>query len=429
MSHELRTPLNCIVGYSHILHNDPTMPDHRREAVEILKRSGEHLSSLIEDIQDIAGIEARKFNIHYQTINFPAFIEHLVNIFRTQTEDKGLVFRCQVLDQLPNNLRGDEKRIRQVLINLLNNAIKFTSTGEIIFRISYRSEVASFQIIDSGEGIAQQYIEEIFQPFTRFGQSTGNAVVGSGLGLTISKILTELMGGELTVSSIVGKGSRFSMRLLLPTVKTVVETPENDNIIGFQEATKNILVVDDQHEQSNLIITLLEPLGFHVEKAESGEQCLAMVQTRLPDLILLDLAMQGIGGMETARRLRQQSVYISILVLSANTYPADRQAAINAGCNGFLSKPLQIADLLDTLKLHLSLNWIYQGKQPQPTNTSADQPISRSADDTAANQHHQSVNSIRAHRRLVRFETTTQRVNNYRPWLPTVCTAYSSLGE
>ncbi|MEE9346301.1 MAG: response regulator [Methylococcales bacterium] len=375
MSHELRTPLNCIVGYSHILHKDPTMPEHRREAVEILKRSGEHLSSLIEDIQDIAGIEARKFEVRYQTIGFPVFIEHLVNIFRTQTEDKGLIFRCQVVDQLPNKIRGDEKRIRQVLINLLNNAIKFTATGEIIFRISYRSEVASFQIIDSGEGIEQQYIEEIFQPFTRFSQSTGNAVVGSGLGLTISKILTELMGGELTVSSIVGKGSRFSVRLLLPNVKTVVETPEDDNIIGFQEATKNILVVDDQHEQSNLIVTLLEPLGFQVEKAESGERCLAMVQTLMPDLILLDLAMQGIGGMETATRLRQHSAYMPILVLSANTYPADRQAAIDAGCNGFLSKPLQITDLLDTLKLHLSLNWIYQGKQPQPTTTSADQPM------------------------------------------------------
>jgi CheY-like chemotaxis protein len=158
------------------------------------------------------------------------------------------------------------------------------------------------------------------------------------------------------------------VRLLLPNVNTAVETLEEDNIIGFQEATKNILVVDDQLEQTNLIITLLEPLGFHVEKAESGEQCLAIVQTLMPDLILLDLAMPSMGGMETAKQLRQQGIDLPILVLSANTYPANRQAAIDAGCNGFLSKLLQIADLHDTLKLHLSLHWIYQGTQPQPIN-------------------------------------------------------------
>lgn len=364
MSHEIRTPLNCIVGYSHILHKDQAIPEHRRKAVEILKHSGEHLSSLIEDILDIAGIEARKFDLRYKSLNFPALIEHLVSIFKTQAEDKGLIFRCQVVDQLPKQIRGDEKRIKQILINLLNNAIKFTASGDILFRISYRSDVAAFQIIDSGEGIEQHDIEEIFQPFIRLGQSTGNAVEGSGLGLTISKILTELMGGELTVKSTKGKGSTFTVRLLLSNLHDVIEMPEEENVIGFQEAMKKILVVDDQLEQRNLIVTLLEPLGFSLTTASSGEECLQQLKNIVPDLILLDLAMSGISGMETAQQLRQQNYQMPILVLSANAYPSDRQAAIDVGCNDFLSKPIQVGDLLRKIKLHLSLHWIYEGKQP-----------------------------------------------------------------
>ncbi len=369
MSHEIRTPLNCIVGYSHILHKDPSIPEHRQEAVEILKRSGEHLSSLIEDILDIAGIEARKFDLRYQPLNFPALIEHLVSIFKTQAEDKGLVFRCQIVDPLPNKIRGDEKRIKQVLINLLNNAVKFTRSGEIVFRISYRYNIATFQVIDSGEGIDQQNLKEIFQPFVRLGQSTGNAVAGSGLGLTISKILTELMGGELTVDSTKNQGSIFTVRLLLSNLLDETIILEEDNIIGFQGAGKTILVVDDQVEQRNLIVSLLEPLGFTVLTAASGEQCLDQLKTRAPDLILLDLAMKGINGMETARRIRHKSYKMPIVVLSANAYPSDQQATIDAGCNDFLSKPVQIIDLLSKLKLHLSLQWIYEGTEMRKTHS------------------------------------------------------------
>lgn len=375
MSHEIRTPLNCIVGYSHILDKDPMIPEHRREAVEILKRSGEHLSSLIDDILDIAGIEARKFDLRSEALDFPTFIEHLVSIYRAQAEDKGLIFRCQIVDPLPKKIRGDEKRIRQILINLLNNAVKFTLSGEIILRISYRSEVATIQVIDTGLGIDTENIEEIFQPFTRVSQSTGNAVAGSGLGLTISKILTELMGGELTVNSEKGIGSTFTVRLLLPNLRAEPESPEEEDIIAFQGQERSILVVDDQLEQCNLIVSLLTPLGFHVEQAESGEQCLAKVKSFKPDLILLDLVMSGIDGIETARQLRQLNFRMPIIVLSANAYPSDRQTAIAADCNDFLAKPLQINALLSKLKLHLSLNWIYRGNQTEQTNVMVNKPV------------------------------------------------------
>jgi len=363
MSHEIRTPLNCIVGYSHILHSDHSMPDHRREAIEILKRSSEHLSSLIEDILDIAGIEERKFELRYAPLDLPALVEHLVSSFKAQAEDKRLVFRCQILDPLPQTVRGDEKRIRQVLINLLSNAIKFTNEGEIIFRVGYRSDVATFQIIDSGEGISESNLKEIFQPFMRLSRASGNAVAGSGLGLTICKIITELMGGEIAVNSIENKGSTFTVRFLLASLSDTAEIVAENNIIGFQEKSKNILIVDDQYEHRILIATLLEPLGFCVGQANSGENCLAMLPDFMPDLILMDLSMDGISGIETCQCLRQKGYAMPIVVLSANAYPSDQQAALEVGCDDFLAKPLQVADLLNKLALHISIKWIYDGNK------------------------------------------------------------------
>ena len=359
MSHEIRTPLNCIVGYSHILHNDPLIPDNRREAIKILKRSSEHLSSLIEDILDIASIEERKFELRYSALNLPALIEHLVSSFKSQAEDKGLIFRCHIEDSLPEIVRGDEKRIRQILINLLNNAIKFTRQGEIGFHINYRNGVTTFQITDSGEGISKDHIKDIFQPFTRFTTATHNAASGNGLGLTICKIITELMGGEITIDSTVNKGSTFTVKLLLTSLNHSAKPFVDRHIIGFQEHSKNILVVDDHYEHRMLIDSLLEPLGFNVRQADSGEQCLIDVDTFTPDLILMDLSMGGISGIETTRRIRQKGYTMPIVVLSANAYSSDQRAATDAGCNDFLAKPLEINELLKKLKFHLSLQWVH----------------------------------------------------------------------
>lgn len=371
MSHEIRSPLNSIIGYAHILHQDPSIPEHRRQAVETLKRSGEHLCSLIEDILDIARIEARKFDFKYQPIQFPDFIEHLVHLYKAQAEDKGLSFTCQITSALPQRVRGDEKRVGQILMNLLGNAVKFTQTGGIVFRIGYASGVASFQITDTGTGIDAEQQQNIFQPFTRLDTPTGNAVAGSGLGLTISKILVEIMGGELTLQSKPGEGSTFSVRLLLPSLR-----PENDDepqaeIIGYQGRRRKVLLVDDQTDHRQLLLSLLEPLGFHLIEAESGEQCLEKAIVEHPDLILLDISMAGIDGIETALRLREAELDMPIIVISANAYPADRMAAINAGCNDFLAKPIKVDKLLYKLKLNLGLDWQFRSTPPLPIPTAA----------------------------------------------------------
>lgn len=360
MSHEIRTPLNSILGYAYILEQDPTIPAHRRQAVEILKRSGEHLASLIEDILDIARIESGKFEFAKDTIDFSFFIEHLLSIFRPQAESKGLTFQCQIINTLPQWVRGDEKRVGQILINLLGNAIKFTSEGEVIFQISYSCGVATFQIRDTGPGIPSDQLQNIFQPFTQLPQES--LVSGSGLGLTISKVLTELMGGELKVKSEPGQGSSFTMRLFLANLggEGEQEKTSPQPITGYQGKAKTILVVDDQIEHRQLISDILRPLGFIVEEAISGRECLIKINSNPPDLILLDLSMPEMDGLETTVQLRQQGYLLPIIVLTANAYPTDRVNAINAGCNDFLAKPVQVKLLLKHLKLQLGLSWIYQ---------------------------------------------------------------------
>ena len=358
MSHEIRTPLNSIMGYAYILQKDPEIPAHRRQAVDILKRSGEHLSSLIEDILDIARIEAGKFELRQEPIDFPQFIEHLVSIFKPQAEDKGLSFYCQIVNTLPQRVRGDEKRVGQILINLLGNAIKFTTAGEINFRIGYSCGVTTFQVVDTGPGIHQDQLQNIFQPFTQLpNEHLGS---GSGLGLTISKILCEIMGGELAVVSDQDQGSTFTVRLLLPNLGGEQHYIQEDDIIGYLGKYQKILIVDDQPEHRQLVMSILQPLGFGMMDACSGEECLAKVQKKPPDLILLDLSMPGLDGAGTAKQLRQKGYTMPIVVLSANAYPSDRLNAINAGCNDFLAKPIQVSELLAKLKLHLALDWLYQ---------------------------------------------------------------------
>ena len=381
MSHEIRSPLNSIVGYSYILQKDPTIPEHRRQAVDTLKRSGEHLSALIEDILDIARIEARKFELSYEAFDFHALIEHLVNVYKTQAEDKGLYFNCKIINTLPKRIKADEKRVGQILINILSNAIKFTQTGGIVFSISYSAGVAKFEITDTGDGMDEKQLQVIFEPFTRLNTVTGNAISGSGLGLTISKILAEIMGGELNVVSQVGVGSTFTVRLFLANLGTDSEHYATENITGYQGKRLKILTVDDQSDHRELIKSLLTPLGFLMSEASSGEDCLERIAELQPDLILLDLAMTGIDGTETAYQLRLQKYLIPIIILSANAYPADRVKAMNAGASDFLAKPIQVQNLLNKLKLHLGLTWVYQTDTNEPTINTIEPPLVRPTDE------------------------------------------------
>ncbi len=363
LSHEIRTPLNSILGYAQILSKDPKVLAHRSDAVITILRSGEHLSSLIEDILDIARIEARKFNLKPGPFNFPALIEQLVSMFKPQAETKGLSFHCLIPGKLPQQVRGDEQRIRQILINLLGNAVKFTSQGKVLFRIDYSGEVARFEVIDTGSGIPYESLDAIFIPFKRLDNNQGNAIQGSGIGLTISKILVQIMGGDLNVESQPGRGSKFSVQLFLPELQAVNEASSQDEttalekIIGYRGPKKKILVVDDQPAHRDILVSMLTPYGFLLTQANSGERCLEQVLEDDPDAIFLDMLMPGIGGLETVKRLRQRGYKKTVIMVSANAYPEEINKTMAEGADDFLTKPIDLGQVLSKIKRHLELDW------------------------------------------------------------------------
>ncbi|MDY6942055.1 MAG: ATP-binding protein [Pseudomonadota bacterium] len=364
MSHELRNPLNSLLGYAQLLHRADDIPLHRRPALGIMKDSGEHLLALINDILDIARIEARKLELSRDTIDFPSFVAKLTDMFRIEAANSGLHFQVDIKNAIPQWVRGDERRTRQILINLLSNAIKFTDQGEVIFRVSYANEIARFDVIDTGTGIDPAELNRIFEPFHRvtgeFQRPRIASSTDAGLGLTITKTLVDLMGGELTVTSTPHKGSTFRVRLFLPELSAERAHPNEQTIIGYVGPRRKILLVDDQPEQRKMLEILLAPLGFEIEHATGGYACLAAAKLWQPDLILLDLTMPDLSGREAARMLREAQGYTGkIVVVSANAFESEPAQNQLAGYDDYLIKPIHLPHLLDTLERHLSIRWRY----------------------------------------------------------------------
>jgi len=358
LSHELRTPLNSILGYTQILQRDAGMPGQHQDALATIFRSGSHLLSLIDGLLDVAKIEAGKLNLELTEIPFPEFIHQLERMFTPQAEEKGLRFRLETSGRMPAVVRGDEKRVRQILINLLGNAVRFTDSGEVCLRVSYLRETASFEIIDTGIGIDPQQIERIFQPFERGDLMRQDN--GVGLGLTITRMLTSLMGGELSVKSVLGQGTSFQVRLFLSEVRVpqAVVHVEHD-IIGYHGPRRLILVVDDHIEHRRVLAGMLEPLGFSIAQAASGQEAIRQVALLSPDLILMDLSMPQMDGWETSRLIRRNAQsQAPIIVISANAFADDRERSVSADCSDYLAKPVHTPELLERIHKHLDLQWL-----------------------------------------------------------------------
>ena len=360
ISHELRTPLNCILGYAQIVEHDPAVPIQRREEMKVIRRSGEHLISLINGLLDIAKIEAGKLTIEPEEVNFPQFVAQLADMFRLQAQEKRIQFNFEVLDELPPVVRVDKKRLGQILINILGNAIKFTEQGHVTFRISYRSELARFEIEDTGIGISESDRKRIFLPFERGSNATGNAA-SAGLGLTIASMLATLMGGELTVHEREGGGSRFQLRLLLTAVRNPRPQPMDTpaNILGYRGPQMRILIVDDQQSDREFLYSVLSALGFNVIQADSGIAALRQAAAHQPDLIILDINMADIDGWETARLLRANGISMApILIVSADVLDRGKPNMEDIGIDDFIAKPVDIGILLQRIHDKLQLNWI-----------------------------------------------------------------------
>ena len=285
LSHELRTPLNVLLGYAQLLMRDQELPPKQRESIAIVRRNGEHLADLIESLLEVSKIEAGRVTLQRDEFNLKAILQQLVDMFQMQASKKGIKFHYIASANLPDYVATDKQRFRQILINLISNAIKYTEKGSVTFKVTYRSEVANFSIIDTGAGIAKSNQELIFKPFEQIRNNHTQSIGGTGLGLTISRSLAELMGGEISLSSNVGQGSTFYFRLMLFKLNKDPKEPEltKSEAVGYNGAKQSILVVDDNKNQRDLMFNLLEPIGFKVLLAEHANRvlnyCRKMIST------------------------------------------------------------------------------------------------------------------------------------------------------
>ncbi len=398
MSHELRTPLNGILGYAQILGGDKTLDERQLSGVNIIHESGKHLLTLINDILDLARIEALKLELYPGKINLPFLLESMAGMIRLRVEQKSSIFTFEAADNLPRGVMVDGKRLRQVLLNLLDNALKFTDAGEVKFKIgSKKYEVGSkenesgnapllppkankvghysllrFEVTDTGVGISPEQVEKIFQPFEQVGDVKRRAA-GTGLGLVISSQLVKSMGGELQVESELGQGSTFWFEIVLPVVEMEVSDDHTSaqTVIGYKfkndDRPLKILVVDDKTYNRAMLLTLLKPLGFEVFEAEDGQQAIKQAQTTQPDLIMMDLVMPSLTGFEAVQSIRHMPQLETVVIIanSASAFDKDKQASITAGCDAFLPKPVDIPKLLTLLEKHLRLEWIYETEAQQ----------------------------------------------------------------
>jgi len=381
ISHELRTPLNSILGYAQLMGEDTTVPPHRQQAVGVIRRGGEHLLSLIEGTLDIARIESGKLTLQVRPMRFADCMHEMAEMFEPQARAKGLQFRFDPQGVLPEVVRGDDKRVRQILINLIGNAIKFTAAGHVRLGVRHVRELALIEIEDSGPGLTEAERASIFEPFARGAASSQAAAPGAGLGLTIAKMLTELMGGEMTVISQPGAGALFRIRLFLPEVhpgalgaaelRSAGPRPVRR---GYAGPRRRLLVVDNEEPDRELLVQLLSPLGFELRTAASGHDALDLLAAGYrPDVVFMDLAMPGIDGWETIRRLRAAGhADTHVAVVSANAFDKGLDNDVGIRPEDFIVKPVRHSELLDWLERRLALQWLEAG--PVPAAPAADAP-------------------------------------------------------
>ena len=362
LSHELRTPLNAVLGYAQILERDATIPAPRQSAIKVIKRSAEHLSGLIDGLLDISKIEAGRLQVFQGDLNIHDFLDQIVDMFRPQAQAKGLEFDYQRPSSLPRHVRTDEKRLRQILVNIISNAIKFTDEGKVSFRVDYRSQVATFTITDTGRGISEANLPHIFEPFQRGDADGIRPMPGLGLGLTITRLLTHMLGGEINVTSQQDQGTTFSVKLGLPPINRVTPSEGTERTIrAYAGERRTVVVVDDNDDHRELMTEILAPLGFTVLTAESGADCLTVISACTPDIFFIDILMPGMTGWDLVKRLRQDGVRAPILMLSANIGDGASAANGETGHNDMIAKPFDIRQLLDKLQTCLQLTWIYEG--------------------------------------------------------------------
>ncbi|MEW5725102.1 MAG: ATP-binding protein [Thermodesulfobacteriota bacterium] len=387
MSHELRTPLNAILGYCQILSNDWAGGQMVNEGLDVIRKSGEHLLTLINDILDLSKVEARKMKLNLAAVHLPGFLDDVASIIRPRVDVKKLRFVYEKIGEVPEGVLADETRLRQALLNLLGNAVKYTDQGEVSFRVigkpgtNQEKRRFVFEVGDTGVGIAPEDMKKLFAPFERISDGP-RYTEGTGLGLSIAQHLVSLMGGEIRVRSELGRGSAFWFEVTLPLVEVSAPPAYRParKIIGYMGPRRKVLVVDDNRINRLVLVNILSALGFEVLAAEDGRQALAKVSEARPDCVFMDMVMPVMTGFEAVQKIRARPEFqdLAIIAVSASVLPEDRQKSMIAGCDAFLSKPINLDELLERMGRLLELTWIYEEaglERPQAPGPAADGPL------------------------------------------------------
>ncbi|NEN92406.1 MAG: response regulator [Okeania sp. SIO3H1] len=402
MSHELRTPLNAILGFSQIMLRSPSLSKEDKENTTIIHNSGSYLLTLINNILDLSKIEAGKMTLNAKTFDFYSFLNELEDLLHITAENKGLTLIFDRQDDVPQYIYTDETKLRQVLINLINNGIKFTSEGGVSVTVGSQKEsplnsplergessgknpslergkshgkaTIILEVRDTGAGIAEDEMGKLFEAFSQ--TETGkNSQEGTGLGLPISRKFVNLMGGDITVKSQVGKGTDFRFKIAVNIVnKTYIETQEKPrHVMALQpnQIRYRILIVDDRHTNRLLLIKLLQPLGFELKEATNGKEAIEIWEKWQPHLIWMDMRMPVIDGYEATQIIKgtTKGNATAIIALTASVLEEEKAIILSAGCDDFVRKPFRESMIFETMQKHLGVEYIYQEETESQTAT------------------------------------------------------------
>ena len=370
MSHELRTPLNAILGYAQLLQRDRNLTAWQANASRTIEQSGEHLLTLITDILDLSKIEAGKIDMVLAPVDLRDFIRGLSDIIRIKAEEKALEYTYTIGSDLPLFVQADEKRLRQVLLNVLSNSVKFTDRGQVHMSVMTLSLADGqrrlrFEVKDTGIGMSASQLQLIFQPFVQVGDER-HRYGGTGLGLNISRQLVGLMGGSIQVESTLGQGSRFFFDIPELQADSTGMSPKTlGEITGYTGSRKSVLIVDDTDESRQMLADTLGSVGFEVSQASNGSDALAAVRSIPPDLVFMDIRMPVMNGIEAMVRMQKDNALsmIPVIAVSAGATDEERISCQAAGVKAFLTKPIEIASLLDEVGKILGLKWIREDRR------------------------------------------------------------------
>lgn len=373
ISHEIRTPMNSIMGYSQILQRDPHLSPGQKQGILSIHRSGKHLLSLINDILDISKIEASKIKLVPVFFSFEQLIYDIVEMFQVQLKTKEIDINIQISKNIPKTLFADEQRVKQVVLNLFSNAVKFTSKGSVSIKCSMDNQIVEIQIQDSGIGIPKDMLNKIFEPFEQV--TKGKLVGGTGLGLAISKNLAQLMNGDIHVESELNKGSTFTFKFQCEKGdQNESFKPKNDlSVKGIKNKsnTYKILIADDIEDNRMVAKTLLESVGFITDEAKDGKEAIVKAKQWKPDLILMDVIMPELSGREATEEILNSAwgKDINILAVSASALDNEKEEILNCGVKGFLNKPINENEFFDTIKSILNIEYEYHKQTAEKYST------------------------------------------------------------